>query len=356
MPHTYRFIQMKTYCFCLFFTFFTAVEITAQHPQTEARKLSRQGLFYLDSGDLVQAMKLFKQAQQLDTSNINYRYQIASVLFLKKDFKQTIKILLPLLDHRDVSPNMIRLLANSCDNLGQQDKAIEYYKKGIELSPHDGKFYHDLGNIYLMRKQKDIAEAYFERGLEMDNKFVLNYYWAAKTALSSNDIWWGLLYGEIFVNIERNSHKTYEISRLLYENYTKIIKTDQDSLMRIDRQNMHWNGKFDKTCDSIWQHITVKKQVSTIEAIYQLRKGFLDDLKATHIGQSTGYILFDFLRDVEQDQHLEAYHYWLLNQGNEVEFEEWTSQNAPAFGRFISWFVQHPLELSGKKMARREME
>jgi tetratricopeptide (TPR) repeat protein len=347
---------MKKYALLFSLFVLCCFAIKAQNPQLDARKLSRQGLFYLDSGDWVQAMRLFKQAQQLDTANINYQYQIASVVFLNKDFKQTVKILLPLLSHRDVSPNMIRLLANSYDNLGQQDKAIEYYKKGIELSPHDGKFYHDLGNIYLMRKQIDIAEAYFERGLEMDNKFVSNYYWAAKTALSRNDTWWGLLYGEIFLNIERNSQRTYEISRLLYENYSKMTKPNSDSSMIVETSNLPWKGRFDKTCDSILRNITIKVQKSKIAATYELRKEFLRELEDTHIGRSTGYILFDFLREVDQHDHLEAYHYWLLNQGNEIEFEDWTAKNAPAFGRFITWFVQHPLELSGKKMARREME
>jgi tetratricopeptide (TPR) repeat protein len=325
----------------------------AQDNIIEARKLNRQGLAALDSSDLVSAMKFFKAAQQLDTANINYRYQIATVHFLKKDFKQSLRVLQPLLTHRDISPNMIRLTANNYDNLGQQDKAIEYYKKGIELAPNDGKFYHDLGNIYLMRKQKDLAAEFFEKGIEMDNKFSSNYYWACKSLLSSSNYWWGLIYGEIFLNLERNSARTYEISKLLYENYNKITKIGQDSLFRVQITSQKWETKFEQNCQEIWFKTSVKPQASKIASLCELRRVFLRNYLTSTVNKNQIFLLMAFWKDIDDDDFWEAYNFWLFNQGNEPEFEAWAENNTPIFGRFITWFVQHPLAIGEKKVTRK---
>ncbi len=340
------------YAFALLFIF-ADIDIVAQNDYVEARKLNKQGLTALDSSDLVSAMKFFKAAQQLDTANINYRYQVATVHFLNKDFKQSLRVLQPLLAHRDVSPNIIRLVANNYDNLGQQEKAIDYYKKGIELAPNDGKFYTDLGNIYLMRKQKDLAAEFFEKGIEMDSKFSSNYYWASKSLLGSGNYWWGLLYGEIFLNLERNSSRTYEISKLLYDNYTKITKIGQDSLFRVQITSQKWETKFEQSCQEVWFKSYVKPQATRISSLCELRRAFLRNYLASTINKNQIYILMGFWKEIEDDDFWEPYNFWIFNQGNEEDFEAWAAGNAPSFGRFITWFVQHPLEIGLKKVARK---
>jgi hypothetical protein len=327
--------------------------IFAQNNSVDARKNYRQGLAALDSSDLESAMRFFKAAQQADTANITYKYQIAAVHFLKKDFKQSLRLLQPLLAHRDISPNMIRLAANNYDNLGQQEKAIEYYKQGIELAPHDGKFYHDLGNIYMMRKQKDLATEYFEKGIDMDSKFTANYYWACKSSIGAGNYWWGLLYGELFINLERNTPRTSEISKLLYDNYLQISKMGTDSLLRLQTNVQKWETKFEQTCQEVWLKTSARPQPTNMAALCELRRGFLRNYLVTVPNKMQQYPLFGFWKEVENSDYWETYNFWLFNQGNETEFETFMEQNAAAFGRFVTWFVQKPLEVGTKKLTRK---
>lgn len=345
-------MRVSLYYILLFIVSLCSFQLIAQDIN-EGRKQYRQGLAALDSSDLVSAMKFFKAAQQADTANITYKYQIATVHFLKKDFKQSLRILQPLFSHRDVSPNMIRLAANNYDNLGQQDKAIEFYQKGIELSPNDGKFYHDLGNIYMMRKQKDLAAEYFEKGIEMDSKFTANYYWASKSLLSAGNYWWGLLYGEIFLNLERNSARTYEISKLLHDNYTQISKVGQDSLLRLQVNAQKWETKFEQNCQDIWTKTATKPQPTSIATLCELRRVFLRNYLQVFPNKAQQYPLMSFWKEIEDDDYWEIYNYWLFNQGNEPEFEGFMEKNGVAFGRFVTWFVQHPLDISAKKITRK---
>ncbi len=340
-----------------FYLFLMLVSVAvAQTPQQQARTLSRQGLSALDSGDVKAAMKFFKQAQQLDTANINYQYQVASVHFLGKDFKQVVRILRPLMSHRDVSPNMIRLLANSYDNLGQQEKAIEFYKEGIKLSPHDGKFYHDLGNIYLMKKQREIALEYFETGILEDAKFINNCYWAAKVHLNGGNIWWGLLYGELFANAERNSARTYEMSKLLYDTYTKIVVQSSNSTWRIQVADSCFTSKFGKNCGDILKKTTLNIHGTTIEKVALLRQAFVKEWLATPELKANFPHLIHYWILIDQEDYTIPYIHWLLNQGDEAEFEQWTNDNAPQFSRFITWFVENPIDLTKQKWSRKSYE
>lgn len=342
-------ISYILFTFCLFIT----TTLVAQTQLIEARKMSRQGAAALDSSDFATALRYFKAAQQLDSANITYRYQIATVHFLKNDFKQSLKVALPLLTHRDVSPSVIRLIANNYDNLKQQDKAIDIYKKGIELAPNDGKFYHDLGTIYLMRKQPDLAAEFFEKGIEMDNKFSSNYYWACKSLLATNNYWWGVLYGELFLNMERNTTRTYEISKLLYDSYYKVSKIGSDSLLKWQVNSQKWETKFEVVSQEIWNKISVKPQKIHIVSLAGLRRGFLQNYFANTTNKTQNFLLLDFWKEIDDNDYWEAYNFWLFNQGNEPEFEEWLDKHAPSFGRFITWFVQHPMEVENRKVTRK---
>jgi len=331
---------------------FLSTPIFAQTELLEARKLSRQGTAALDTSDLATAMRYFKAAQQLDTGNIIYRYQVASVYFLENNFKQSLKLVQPLLTHRDVSPNIIRLIANNYDHIGQQEKAIDLYKKGIELAPTDGKFYNELGTIYLMRKQNDLAAEYFEKGIDMDPALAINYYWACKSLLQNHDYWWGLLYGELFLNMERSTSRTQEISKLLYKYYNEITQQGQDNLVRLRVTSQKWQTKFEVACQESWRIAATKPHDSQLLSLTELRRSFLRTFKEKATKKSPSYVLLDFWAEIDENDYWEAYNFWLFNEGNPQEFENWLEHNAPMFGRFITWFVQHPLEAKGKKVTR----
>ena len=56
-----------------------------------------------------------------------------------------------------------------------------------------------------------------------------NYYRAARIYCVTNEELWGMLYGEIFMNLERGSNRTAEISKLLYDTYKREIKFTSDT-------------------------------------------------------------------------------------------------------------------------------
>jgi tetratricopeptide (TPR) repeat protein len=186
-----------------------------------------------EEGKIDEAIKLFEEAQQLDPENIDYPYEIAYACIRKKEYKKASDILEKLLNHKDVNPLIYQALGNAYDYQENTDKANETYVKGIKLFPNSGPLYLESGNMKMLKDDYSGALTYYEKGIEKDPKFPSNYYWASKIFCSSNEVVWGLIYGEIFINLERNSKRAVEISKLLYNTYQGKIKISKDS-SRID--------------------------------------------------------------------------------------------------------------------------
>jgi len=60
------------------------------------------------------------------------------------------------------------LLGDTYRRAGQQDKALENYKKALEQDPTFAAAYYGMGNVYFLRKEIDKAEAAIGRALALD--------------------------------------------------------------------------------------------------------------------------------------------------------------------------------------------
>ena len=115
---------------------------------------------------------------------------------------------------------------------GQVDKSKEAYERGLQIFPNSGRLYLELGNIH----QDDLNKAlqYYEKGVQVDPTHSSNYYWLAKIFCNNTEEEvWGMVYGELFLNLERGSHRTEEISKLLYDTYKSEIKYPEEGKMTV---------------------------------------------------------------------------------------------------------------------------
>ena len=48
--------------------------------------------------------------------------------------------------------------------------------------------------------------------------------------------------------------------------------------------------------------------------------------------------LIDFHKELKENNHMEAYNYWLLRMGDEKEFKAWYEANTEKFLAFAEWF------------------
>ena len=304
------------------------------------------------------AITLFSEAQKLDPENINYPYEMAYAYIGKKEYKKASDILEQLLNHKDVHARVYQALGNAYDYQGKPKKAIETYEKGIKKFPNSGEIYLELGNMKMVNKEYAKALVYYEKGIEVDPKFPSNYYWASKIFCSSDEEVWGMIYGEIFMNLERNSNRTAEISKMLFDTYKNEIKFTSDTsfgisfskVSTINIADLKDPKKFKLPFGSGVYEMTMimaiaGEKVIDINSLDNIRTRFLESYFKGNSAKDYPNILFDYQQKVMNAGHMEAYNHWILMKGDENGFEKWHSENKQKWDDFVNWFSDNQLQL-----------
>jgi tetratricopeptide (TPR) repeat protein len=338
---------------------FSLHAIYAQTTKQElALKKGNEAVKLMDNGKIEESIKLLEESQKLDPENINYPYELGYAYYLKKDYKTTIKYLEKIIDHKNANDRTYQLLGNAYDNSGQPEKAIETYALGIKKFPNSGNLHLESGIMQMDKKEYSKALNFFEKGVEVAPKYSSNYYWASKIYCASTEEVWGMIYGELFMNLERNSQRTAEISKLLFDTYKSEIKIINDTSYAVsfsknsnisiealsDPSKMKFPygvGVYEPT---LMFSILAIKNID-INSLSNIRSSFVDNYYSNGYDKTYPNILFDYQKQLKEANHLEAYNHWLLMKGDEKNCQQWISQNKEKWDAFVNWFAQNGIVL-----------
>ncbi|HEX2868467.1 MAG TPA: tetratricopeptide repeat protein [Ignavibacteriales bacterium] len=308
----------------------------------------------MDQGDLETAITMLNESCKLDPGKPDYRFELAYAYYLKKDFEKSIEIMNQTISMKDISDQYYQMLGNILDETGKHDSALDMYQKGLEKYPNSGRLYLELGNMQKDSIQK--ALEYYEKGIQAEPGFPSNYYWASKIYCASTERVWGVIYGEIFMNMERGSERTEEISKLLFDTYHDAIKFESDTTILISfckNETVALNndtsiarlpfgmGVFEPL---IALSIAGENNI-TMESLNRIRTNFLKKYYAENYNKSYKNILYEWHRELIDNGFFDSYNHWLFMKGNPDEFDNWQEANQDKFSKFIDWFKTHPLKI-----------
>lgn len=344
---------------------------TAQSTNREMAMAKKdKAIQLMDEGKIEPSIALLEEAIKLDPDEHVYAYEIGYAKYLSKDYEGTIEIMKKLVKKKYGFPGVYQLMGNSYDMTGKPDKAIDTYEKGLKVFPDAGNLYLEMGVMQLRANNNDKAIGYFEGGVKAAPKFPSNYYWLGKLFCNSTASVWGMLYGEIFMNIERGSKRTEEMSKLLYLTYKSGIQFSDSSMtthfnknntITIDMKDLGKDPSvlakklvtFGITYDLLTSLSAVSEKHIDLASLSRIRENFLQAYFQKH-AENFPNLLFEYQQKVKQNGHLEAYNYWLLNRGNEEEFGIWMAANKTKWEDFVRWFKQNPLEITPENKFYRE--
>jgi len=126
---------------------FSFLSLCLADTHEDAQRLNEEGKKYIESGDLVNAIKSFKEA-----------------VILKPDYA-------------DVYNN----LGLTCAMQGEHKKALEFYETAIRIEPNHFKAHYNSGLIYYDFKKDDKSINSFEKVIEIKPYFVEAYYFLGMT-------------------------------------------------------------------------------------------------------------------------------------------------------------------------------
>lgn len=347
--------------------------LLGQNHKEQAYKYGCEAIRLMDEEkNYQQAIKLLRKAQALDEENIVYSYEIAYAYFVQKDYNTAIKLLKKLQKNTDFNERFYRLLGTCYDLTEDTKKAEKTYLDGIEIYPLAGELYTEMGGLQYRKGNIDRAVNYWERGIQNDPNFASNYYWSAKMYLHSSEPIWGVFYGELFMNLERNSNRTAEMSKLLYDTYQDAFHAESDSsgwfslserartyrLLVYDEQEeipfqVAYNEAFENKYLQFLQKKGTAHEKLDIGKLASIQTLFTQYWFDHNYHTRFPNVLLDWHKELIANNYFEAYHYWLLAKGSPEAFENWIKTHHWEFSTFMAWFKNHPLELTEQKKFHR---
>lgn len=339
---------------------FAGMPALAQQPDSikEAAKLGNLGRQLVDKGNLDKAMETFVQGALLDPKNSLFQYEMAVIHYLKKEHKECIQILEEIKGRPDANDQYYQILGNAYDLSGQTAKARKIYSDGIKLFPNSGLLYLESGVLEYMHKNTAGAVRFWEAGVLASPGFTSNYYWLTKYYASTTERIWAVLYGEMFINLERNTERTQELSSLLYRVYqASIPKKDTGgyqvnfTLSTISQpkpgEKLPFEQVFQQTMQQAADSMYLKGTDSLgYEDLCTLRGLFIYYWFKNSNADSYPNIIFEWIHNFPDSSYSECYHRWLFLKGNEERFQTWYYAKPEVYTAFVKWFKRYPLGVS----------
>ncbi|OWY23249.1 tetratricopeptide repeat protein [Sphingobacteriales bacterium UPWRP_1] len=339
-------------------TGFMALTTLCAFAQTDAEKASaeeREALKYMDAGNYEKAAAYYKNALKLNPGDLKYQYGLALAFYRAENYPKAIEFAEKTLQN---NPDLdcYRLLGNSYDLNNEYEKGMAVLQKAFERFPGNGALYLDMGVIELIRNHPQTAIDHWEKGIKSDPSFADNYFLAAQTYAGSDRKVWALLYGEVFMNLERGTARWDTMSHLLYNLYNGLL-TDSAYLQKgtLELPRTKTNG-FEQAHLRVFDILRkngmmnpdrAKKAdgaTNTLKLIGMVRKNFMEMWLQTFTLLYSNN-LYANLRQMMDKGYLDSYNNWMFSPVCTNDFLEWKAGNEAKYADFINWFLENPLKV-----------
>ena len=316
--------------------------------EQEAFELSQKAIELMDFGKVDQSITLLEKCITLDPTNFNYPYELGYAYKLQRDYQNAILTYKKAVKYKDATDQCYQMLGNVYEASGDLEGALKSYKKGLKKFPKSGKLYYEIGNI---QADKNEALKYYEKGINADPSYPTNYYVLAKYFLTQTKVeMWGMIYGELFMNIERGSARTEEIGKLIYDKYKSELKVLAPNSISVS----FYNAVIDVNNSSkipfgmkVYEPLLMLSAIGidsvSILNMNKVRTGFTQKYFESNYNKEYPNVLFDWQKLLIDSKYFECYNYWLLMKGNDDEFHKWYVSNSKIYDEFIVWFSKNKL-------------
>lgn len=313
----------------------------------------------MDEGKFDESIKILKACEKVDGEDYAYPYEIALAYTYMGKYKKAIDVLEKIKEYKGIQADYYQLLGNNYDMNAQSDKAIEVYEEGIKLFPNAGALHLEKGIVYESQQKYSDAIINFEKGIMAEPMFASNYYRLSKLYLSSNDKLSGLIYGEIFMNLERTTKRTTEISKLLFECYKNSLLFDKNekkidlceiivSISDIDSELKM------PLCAVYTKHLILamlNEQEINLESLSKIRIQFIKEFFKEDANKYPN-VLFSYHQTLLENNIFDSYNRYLFQMGAETEFNNWMKSNKANYDKFVEWYIdsQNEMKITGDNL------
>lgn len=341
-------MRFKTLLLTLLLFVFSCPVILAQTSTTE---LYGRAQTFIRSGDYANAIIILKRALELQPQSALYRQALAYAYSLNRNYKEAEKLIKTVLRSNAANIQTYQIAGNIYR--AQQDlKAAERnFKRGLKQFPESGVLYSELGQVYYDQREYTKALESWVDGIKIDADYAPNYYYAARTYYYSRDKFWTLIYGEMFINLERYTNRTTDMKKMLLDTYKSVINSSITLSLTASPngdQSSQGFSTLDKPDFKKAVLITLGKSAETLinrgvtpETLVMTRIKFLLNWDRFY-KLVYPFALFDYYRSLLHQGLFEAYNQWIFGPAdNPAVYKGWVQKNEKIMHRLIDFLNNH---------------
>ena len=287
----------------------------------------------MQAGDFDNAALVLRQALLQSPDDLELNKDLVMAYTLKRDYARAREAVVSLCDRPNADAICYQLAGNVFKALEEVKECEKYYKRGLKKFPNHGPLYSEYGELLWSTKDPR-AIGLWENGIKVDPGYGGNYYNAALYYYYTTDKVWGLIYGEIFVNLEGLSERGRSMKEILLKGYKEKLFIDGDLTQLAEKTNNPFAKAYLQEMSKL---SSLTAQGLNPETLTMIRTRFL-------LGWFDGpakqfpFKLFDVQRQWVQADLFEAYNQWLfLTPETLATHEAWKKTHAETWNKFQQW-------------------
>jgi tetratricopeptide (TPR) repeat protein len=311
-------------------------------PSPEVEQMYRHAGEYMTLHNYQDAAITYKHAISLAPGHMVLYRDLANALYLSGRYKEAVEVLSSVNSMPDADARCYYLLAASQAAQADNKDALLSLKNGLAKFPSSGLLYYEKGTVLAQYKNAGDALLAWLDGIEKDAAYPDNYYEAAKIYLGSHKVMWGLLYGEIYVNIADDTARQDEIKKRLFTAWKTLFDNVDAGLPRYDDAKHQTADNFIDAVTDVYASLTpVVSDGITTENLTMVRTRFLMEwFRSYHLKYP--FALFSYLDELVHTGHFDIYNESLFGRVESAdEFKAWSTFHEGDLGRFATWQKQH---------------
>ncbi|MBW7840439.1 MAG: hypothetical protein H3C36_12550 [Chitinophagaceae bacterium] len=311
--------------------------IEAQSDDTQT--LHQNAKEFMKSGDYANATIILVRALEKSPNNLAIAKDLALSFYMESENIKAVNVLKPFVEKDQADAQAYQITGMAMRRMGQIKDADKLYKKALKMFPDSGPLYNDYGE-FLWSNRDFSAIAQWEKGIEKEPRFPGNYFNAARYYFLSQDKIWGLIYGEIFINMESYSSRTAEIKTQLLDGYKKLF-SDPDLLANTKNKN-----KFELAfLTSMNKQNSIVLRGLNPETLTMIRTRFILNWYREYADRFP-LILFDIQKELLEKGLFQVYNQWIFGAAQNLNaFQNWTTRHPEEYASFNRYLQTRILQI-----------
>lgn len=314
----------------------------------------------MDSGRYEESRSLLRQVRTMAPQNVMAVYEYGFSYRLEGIADSAIKYYRLASEMPGTLPFYVAAYGSLLDESKDTLEAQRVFNQGIERYPNSFHLYHERGVLNLRLGHTDSAIADFQKAIEVNPEYAPSYLRCAEAQFEiGENTFWGMIEGEIFMNLEPESERSRDFALRLAKVYNENIKIDngkvavsfcKDASQKEDGAIVHYSkSRFEVPYGlngyemPIAYAASAEKELTPVSLV-TIRLRFLalyDNLK---VDSTYGpNVLFDYQRKVRDAGHELPYNVWIMERAVPELAKRYIAKYQKEWDAFNVWRKDNPL-------------